>query len=40
MLRLADGQVQELTEYLDTDLVNQVLNDPGGAGRVPGLPSP
>lgn len=25
VLRLADGKVRELTEYLDTDLVNQVL---------------
>ena len=40
VLRLAEGRVLELTEYLDTDLVNQVLNDPGGAGRVPGQPSP
>ena len=32
VLRLADGQVRELTEYLDTDLVNQVLQDPGGPG--------
>ena len=30
VLRLSDGQVQELTEYLDTDLVNQVLQHPGG----------
>jgi ketosteroid isomerase-like protein len=28
VLRLADGEVRELTEYLDTDLVNQVLQDP------------
>jgi ketosteroid isomerase-like protein len=34
VLRLADGQVQELTEYLDTDLVNQVLQDPGGPGQL------
>jgi uncharacterized protein len=37
VMRLADGQVQELTEYLDTDLVNQVLEDPG-ASRQPGDP--
>ena len=29
VLRLADGRVRELTEYLDTDLVNQVLAAPG-----------
>ena len=34
VLRLADGRVQELTEYLDTDLVNQVLQDPGGPGQL------
>lgn len=28
VMQFADGQVQELTEYLDTDLVNQVLRDP------------
>jgi ketosteroid isomerase-like protein len=28
VLRLADGRVRELTEYLDTDLVNRVLQDP------------
>lgn len=40
VLRLAEGRVLELTEYLDTDLVNQVLNDPAGPGQVPGQPSP
>src|SRR5881397_2452500 len=29
VFRMADGQVRELTEYLDTDLVNQVLESPG-----------
>jgi ketosteroid isomerase-like protein len=28
VFRLADGQVRELTEYLDTDLVNQALEPP------------
>jgi ketosteroid isomerase-like protein len=28
VLLLADGQVRELTEYLDTDLVNQALESP------------
>jgi ketosteroid isomerase-like protein len=28
VLRLEDGKVRELTEYLDTDLVNQVLENP------------
>ena len=28
VFRLADGKVRELTEYLDTDLVNQVLETP------------
>jgi ketosteroid isomerase-like protein len=28
VFRLADGRVRELTEYLDTDLVNQVLAAP------------
>ena len=28
VLRLADGQVRELTEYLDTELVNQALETP------------
>jgi ketosteroid isomerase-like protein len=28
VFRLADGQVRELTEYLDTDLVNQALDAP------------
>jgi ketosteroid isomerase-like protein len=32
VLRLADGRVSELTEYLDTDLVNQVLAAPGDQG--------
>jgi ketosteroid isomerase-like protein len=40
VLRLAEGRVLELTEYLDTDLVNQVLNDPGAPGQVLGQPSP
>jgi ketosteroid isomerase-like protein len=30
VFQLADGQVRELTEYLDTDLVNQVLDMPPG----------
>jgi ketosteroid isomerase-like protein len=33
VLRFADGRVRELTEYLDTDLVNQVLQDPGADPR-------
>jgi uncharacterized protein len=28
VLRLEDGKVRELTEYLDTDLVNRVLANP------------
>ena len=28
VLRLSDGKVHELTEYLDTDLVNQALERP------------
>lgn len=32
VFRLAGGQVRELTEYLDTDLVNQVLQDPRAPG--------
>jgi ketosteroid isomerase-like protein len=28
VFRLADGQVRELTEYLDTELVNQALDPP------------
>ena len=28
VFELSDGRVRELTEYLDTDLVNQVLEDP------------
>ena len=28
VLRLSDGRVHELTEYLDTDLVNRVLESP------------
>jgi ketosteroid isomerase-like protein len=28
VFRLADGQVRELTEYLDTELVNQALEPP------------
>jgi uncharacterized protein (TIGR02246 family) len=28
VFQLADGEVRELTEYLDTDLVNQVLETP------------
>ena len=28
VLRFSDGRVGELTEYLDTDLINQVLQDP------------
>ncbi|MFL5823287.1 MAG: nuclear transport factor 2 family protein [Solirubrobacteraceae bacterium] len=30
VFRLADGTVREMTEYLDTDLVNQVLESPAG----------
>jgi uncharacterized protein len=30
VFHLADGKVRELTEYLDTDLVNQVLDTPAG----------
>lgn len=30
VMRLAEGQVTELTEYLDTDLVNRVLQSPVG----------
>jgi hypothetical protein len=33
VLRLAGGQVQELTEYLDTDLVNRVLQTPTAPDR-------
>jgi ketosteroid isomerase-like protein len=41
VLRLDDGRVSELTEYLDTDLVNRVLQDPGrGASGPDGHPSP
>ncbi len=29
VLHLAEGRIRELTEYLDTDLVNQVLAAPG-----------
>jgi ketosteroid isomerase-like protein len=32
VLLFAEGRVRELTEYLDTDLVNQVLRDPTDAG--------
>ena len=28
--RMADGKVRELTEYLDTELVTAVLEQPGG----------
>jgi ketosteroid isomerase-like protein len=28
VLRVADGEVQELTEYLDTELVSEVLRSP------------
>jgi ketosteroid isomerase-like protein len=28
VFRLADGEVREMTEYLDTDLVNRVLDSP------------
>ena len=31
VFQLADGEVRELTEYLDTDLVNQVLETPARA---------
>lgn len=40
VMRLAEGRVQELTEYLDTDLVNRVLRDPGGPGQSGDQPSP
>jgi ketosteroid isomerase-like protein len=30
VFQLADGQVRELTEYLDTDLVHRVLETPAG----------
>jgi uncharacterized protein (TIGR02246 family) len=30
VFQLADGRVRELTEYLDTDLVNQALASPDG----------
>lgn len=40
VMRLAEGRVQELTEYLDTDLVNQVLQDPGQPRHSGGQPSP
>jgi hypothetical protein len=30
VFRVSDGEVRELTEYLDTDLVNQVLQAPAG----------
>jgi len=30
IIRLADGKMHELTEYLDTDLVNTTLGDPLG----------
>ena len=40
VMRLADGRVQELTEYLDTDLVNQVLQDPGHPHQSGDQPSP
>ncbi len=30
VFQLAGGEVRELTEYLDTDLVNQVLDTPAG----------
>ncbi len=32
VLQFSDGQVRELTEYLDTDLVNQALGLPAAAG--------
>jgi uncharacterized protein (TIGR02246 family) len=31
IFRLSDGKVRELTEYLDTDLVNRVLESPTGS---------
>jgi hypothetical protein len=31
VFQLTDGKVRELTEYLDTDLVNQVLETPANA---------
>ena len=31
VFRMAGGQVREMTEYLDTDLVNQVLDSPVGS---------
>ena len=30
VFRVTDGQLRELTEYCDTDLVARVLSDPGG----------
>jgi ketosteroid isomerase-like protein len=30
VFRVADGQLRELTEYCETDLVARVLSDPGG----------
>jgi ketosteroid isomerase-like protein len=33
VFRLADGRVRELTEYLDTELVNRVLAPPGNQSR-------
>jgi ketosteroid isomerase-like protein len=33
VLRLADGQVRELTEYLDTELINKALQTPGGGNE-------
>jgi len=29
--RIADGKIREITEYLDTELVSAVLEDPGAA---------
>ncbi|WOA31849.1 nuclear transport factor 2 family protein [Alloalcanivorax xenomutans] len=33
LCRFADGQLKELTEYMDTELVSRVLVAPGGAAR-------
>ena len=40
VMRMAEGRVQELTEYLDTDLVHQVLQAPGGLSQSGDQPSP
>ena len=35
VFQLTDGKVRELIEYLDTDLVNQVLETPAAASFAP-----